>query len=54
MSRQKLKYLVNEKNIYDEIKIIFHHFFRAFIKANKANFILEGKSPTLSSDFIVF
>ena len=29
-SRQKLKYLKNEKRFYGEIKSIFHHFKRAF------------------------
>ena len=37
-SRQKLKYLENEKSFYDEIKSIFHHFLRAFIETNKTNF----------------
>ena len=46
-SRQKLKYLENEKSFYDEIKSIFHHFLRAFIEANKANLFLEGESLTL-------
>ena len=43
MSRQKFKYIENEKSIN---KNILHHFKRAFIEANKKNF-LEGKSPTL-------
>ena len=29
-SRQKLKYVKNEKNFWGEIKSIFHHFYRAF------------------------
>ena len=37
-SRQKLKYLENDKSFYDEIKSIFHHFVRAFTEVNKANF----------------
>ena len=37
-SRQKLKYLANEKSFYDETKSIFHHFCRAIIKANKISF----------------
>ena len=37
-SRQNLKYLENDKSFYDEIKSIFHHFQRAFIKANKKKF----------------
>ena len=46
-SRQKLKYLENEKRFYHEIKSIFYHFLRAFIETNKAKFFLEGESPTL-------
>ena len=34
-SRQKFKYLENGKSFKDEIKSIFHHFWRAIIKANK-------------------
>ena len=34
-SRQKFKYLDNEKSFQDEIKSIFHHFERAIIEANK-------------------
>ena len=37
-SKQKLKYLENEKSFQDEIKRIFHNFLRAFIEANEANF----------------
>ena len=37
-SRQKLKYLENEKIFQDEIKSIFRHFLRAFIEAKKAIF----------------
>ena len=37
-SRQKLKYLENEKSFRDEIKIIFHHFKRVFIESNKKLF----------------
>ena len=44
-SRQKLKYLENDKSFYDEIKSIFHHFQRAFTEANKTNF-LEREIPT--------
>ena len=35
MPWEKLKYLENEKSFYDEIKNIFHHFWKAIIKANK-------------------
>ena len=52
-SRQKFKYLENEKRFYDEIKSIFHHFWRAIIEANKKNFF-EGKSPTLRISFDEF
>ena len=45
-SRQKFKYLKNEKTSQYEIKIIFHPFLRAFIEANKTH-ILEVQSPTL-------
>ena len=34
-SRQKIKYLENEKSFYDEMKSIFHHLQRAFIEANE-------------------
>ena len=47
-SRQKFKYLQNEKSFYDEIKTIFHHFWRAIIEANKT-FFLEGESSTLTT-----
>ena len=47
-SRQKFKYLENEKSFQDEIKSIFHHFGRAIIEANQKNF-LEGESPTLTN-----
>ena len=35
-----------KRAFFDKIKIIFHHFWRAIIEANK-NFFLEGESPTL-------
>ena len=38
-SRQKFNYLKNEKSFYDEIKSISHHFYSAFIEANKNNFV---------------
>ena len=47
-SRQKFKYLENEKSFSDEIKSIFDHFWRAIIEANKKK-KLEGESPTLSA-----
>ena len=47
MSRQKFKCLENEKSSYDEIKSIFHNFWRASIEANKKIF-LKGESATLS------
>ena len=46
-SRQKLKYLENDKSFYDEIKSIFHHFVRAFIEIKQI--FLEGERPTLTS-----
>ena len=39
-SWQKLKYLQNERSFWDEIKSIFHHFYRAF---NKADTIFFGR-----------
>ena len=45
-ARRKFKYLENEKSFQDEIKSIFHHFWRAIIEANKKN--LEGESPNLN------
>ena len=39
MSRQKFKYLENKKSLYDEIESSFHHFLKAFIEGNKANFV---------------
>ena len=45
-TRQKFKYLENEKSFQEEIKNIFHNFQRAVIEANKTIF-LEGESPTL-------
>ena len=44
-SRQKFKYLENEKSFQDKIKSIFYQFRRAIIEAKK--FFLEGESPTL-------
>ena len=44
-SRQKFKYLENKKRFYDEMKNIFLHVERAFMKVKK--FFLEGESPIL-------
>ena len=41
-SRQKLKYLENEKSFYDEIKSIFHHFYGLSFKQIK-QFFLQGE-----------
>ena len=43
-SRQKFKYLENEKSFYDEIKNIFHHFWRAIIEANNKIFFGRWES----------
>ena len=45
--RQKFKYLENEKSLQDEMKSIFHHFWRAITEAKK---FWEGESPTLWGD----
>ena len=37
----------DEKSFLDEIASIFHHFYSAFIEANKA-IVMEGESPTLN------
>ena len=42
-SRQKFQYLENKKSFKDEIKSIFKHFWRAFIEANKTNFLGRWK-----------
>ena len=39
VSWQKPKYLENEKSFLDEIKSIFHYFWRAFNEAISMNFI---------------
>ena len=49
MSRQKFKYLENEKSFEDKIKGIFHRFWRAIIEENYNKNFLEGESPTLIS-----
>ena len=46
MSRQKFKYLENEKSFSDEVNSIFDHFWRTFIETNKIIFS-ESESPTL-------
>ena len=46
-SRQKFKYLENEKSFKDEISI-FQHFWRAIIKAKKQKKSFESKSLTLA------
>ena len=45
--KPKIKYLENEKSFSDEIKSIFHHFWRAIIEANKKNYF-EDVSLTLN------
>ena len=52
-SRQKFKYLENEKNFQDEIKSIFHHFKKAFIEENKNNFVWMVRSD-FKIDFNVY
>ena len=54
-SRQKLKYLENKKRFEDEIKSIFHHFWRAAIEANKKFWESDFKDTrtTFSSASIV-
>ena len=42
-SRQ-FKDLENRKSFSDEIKSIFHHFYRAFIEANKPIFFKKKKT----------
>ena len=55
MSRQKFKYLKNEKNFQDEIKKTFFIIFKVILM-KQIKFFLEGESPTLiitsSSDFL--
>ena len=56
-SRQKLKYLENEKSLYDERKSILHHFLKAFIEANEAIFFgrreSEFKIQAVLSDVLI-
>ena len=50
--RQKFKYPENRKSFEDEIKSIFHHFYKAFIEVNKKkNFSWGDESPTLILEF---
>ena len=50
-SRQKVKYLENEKSFKVEIKTIFHHFQKTFIEVNKKIFFWKGESLTLTFIF---
>ena len=50
-SRQKFKHPENEKSFEDKIKSIFHHFWKAIIKANKIFF--EGGSSTSTHIILV-
>ena len=59
-SRQKVKYIENEKSFQDEIKSISRPFERVFILAKiikkKKQIFLEGESPTFkvkSSDTVL-
>ena len=45
-SRQKFKYVENEKSFWDEIKNIFHYFWKTSIEANN-NFFLKGEGTIL-------
>ena len=47
MSRQKFKYLEDEKSFYDEIKSVFHNFSRAFTAGNNF-FFSKGESLNLT------
>ena len=47
-STQKFKYLENNVTFLDEIKSIFHHFYRPFIEANQIMFF-DGESPILET-----
>ena len=46
-SRQKFKYLENEKSFQDEIKKHFSSFLNGFQWRKQENIFLEGESPTL-------
>ena len=48
MPIQKIKYLENKESFYDEMKNIFHHFYSAFIEANKVMFF-DGESLPLKA-----
>ena len=47
-SGQKSKYLKNEKNYYDEIKSIFHHFKRLSLKQRKPTFLEDYESDFIN------
>ena len=49
-SRQKFKYLENEKSFQGKMKSIFHHFSGTIIGANKKK-NLESESPTVVNGF---
>ena len=52
-SGQKFKYLKNENSFEDDIKCIFNHFLRVFIRVNKTNF--SGKLESVfKSHFILY
>ena len=48
-SRQKFKYIENEKTFEDEIKSIFDQIWSGFIETNKTIFF-EGESSTLNKE----
>ena len=47
-ARLKFQYLENEKSFQDEIKMLIHHFQRAFFEVSKT-FFLEGESSTFKA-----
>ena len=47
MKREKVEYFENEKSFKDEIKGIFHNFYKVFIESNKTAFF-EYESLTLT------
>ena len=53
-SRQKVKYLENEKSFWDEIKNIFHLFETAFNEANKTFFFGRWGFDFNKIEFLVF
>ena len=46
-SKQKFKYLKNEKSFSDEIKKHFSSFFKVLLLKQIKQILLEGESPTL-------